>query len=343
MNKPSILIVGAGATGLPIGYHLSLAGADITYLDRSAIDATQQLYCYDDNSLKTFTGYHAVDDVAALTGRRFEFVMITLDGHTARTEGGAATLRALGDLIRPSDATVIMSAFGIGVREHFLEVLGIPDDRLLHGFLGMLAHQSAANLPIHAPTDPAKVAQAGICYRHPKNRIGFRLDTGNPAAAKRFAALYDSSGVSRCARMSREMDSIFNTIGFPLYTAWEIAGWPDFATVAKNKELWKLTCAAQREIMTLPRNGWRGRLLALAMGPRMNAKVQINMERGTRPMDLAAFNRFHHGGKVRAQDIGAMYDSLEEGRRQGRPMKSLQELLERLKAHEAANRVASPA
>jgi glycine/D-amino acid oxidase-like deaminating enzyme len=28
MTKPAILIVGAGATGLPVGYHLSLAGAD---------------------------------------------------------------------------------------------------------------------------------------------------------------------------------------------------------------------------------------------------------------------------------------------------------------------------
>jgi ketopantoate reductase len=30
MSKPSVLIVGAGAVGLAVGYHLSLAGADIT-------------------------------------------------------------------------------------------------------------------------------------------------------------------------------------------------------------------------------------------------------------------------------------------------------------------------
>ena len=54
MKKPSVLIVGAGATGLPIGYHLALAGADITYLVRpgrkAALDSRPPLYCYDDGA-----------------------------------------------------------------------------------------------------------------------------------------------------------------------------------------------------------------------------------------------------------------------------------------------------
>ena len=33
-EKPGVLIVGAGAMGLVIGYHLSLAGAQITFLVR---------------------------------------------------------------------------------------------------------------------------------------------------------------------------------------------------------------------------------------------------------------------------------------------------------------------
>ena len=345
MNRPAILIIGAGATGLPVGYHLGLAGADVTYLVRpgrkAAYKSPQQLYSYDDASLKTFAGYHVVDEVTDLAGTRFQFVLITLDGHACRTEEGTAMLRALGDAIRDTDAIVIMSGFGHGVREHHLRTLRIPENRLLHGFLGMLSHQAAANLPVHPPTDPTQVAQATVCYRHPKNRVGFRVETGNPAASARFAALYNRSGVSRCVRMSRPMDNIYNTIGFPVYAACELADYADFTTIAADKELWQLACRAQREIMTLPENGWRARLLAVVMGPRATRMVHVKSERDMLPLDYQAFNRFHHGGKVRAQDIASMHSSIDEGRRQGRPMKALQTLLARLEAHQAAAHVAS--
>ncbi|WP_243789038.1 ketopantoate reductase family protein [Saccharopolyspora gloriosae] len=260
MSEPAVLIVGAGATGLPVGYHLRLAGAELTFLVRPgrkpAVEFPQRLYCYDDASLRTLDGYDVVEDAAELAGRSFNFVLITLDGHTARTEQGTAMLRGLGDAIRDSDAIVIMCGFGVGVREHHLRELGIADDRLLHGFLGMLSHQSSAELPVHPPTDPARIAESTACYRHSPGKLGFRLESGNPAAAKRFAELYNSSGESRCTLMSRPMDDIFSKVAFPVYGACELMGWADFATVAKNKELWRLACDAQREILTLPQHGW---------------------------------------------------------------------------------------
>jgi hypothetical protein len=342
MTKPAVLIVGAGATGLPVGYHLSLGDADVTFLVRpgrkAAFEAPQRLYCYDDASLKTFDGYDIVEDVSELAGRRFEFVLVTLDGHASLSEAGTDMLRALGDATRPSDATVIMCAFGMGVREHYLETMGIPESRLLHGFLGMLSHQAGAGLPVHPPTDPAKVAQAAICYRHPKSRKGFRVETGNPAAAKRFAALYERSGVSKCARFSKDMSSIFSTIAFPVYVAFELEGWADIATVTRNRHLWRLACRAQKEILTLPQHGWRGKAMSLVIGPRVNKMVHVKSERDMLPMDSPAFERFHHGGKVRAQGVESMYRSLDEGRRQGRPMNALRALLELLEAHEQAAR-----
>ncbi|MEJ8305434.1 hypothetical protein [Saccharibacillus sacchari] len=47
------------------------------------------------------------------------------------------------------------------------------------------------------------------------------------------------------------------------------------------------------------------------------------------PLDLQAFNRFHHGGKVREQDIQSLRESLADGLRAGRRMTALKKLLER--------------
>jgi hypothetical protein len=207
MSNPSVLIVGAGAVGLAVGYHLSLAGADMTFLVRpgrsAAFASPPQLYCYDDAELKTFAGFSVVENVAELAQMRFQFVIVTLDGHRSRTAEGTTLLRGLGDAIRASEATVIMcGGYGMGLREHYLHAMRIAEDRLLSGFLGMLSHQANANLPVHAPTDPAQVARASVCYKHFANRIGFRLGTSFAPAARQFAALYNCCGVSRCATAS---------------------------------------------------------------------------------------------------------------------------------------------
>ena len=164
MNKPNILIVGAGAVGLAVGYHLSLSGTDITFLVREGRKATynspQQLYCYDDATLKNFTGFSVIEDVAELVDKQFQFIILTLDGNASRTTEGIAMLRKLGKVVRAAKATVIMCGFGIGLREHYLKVMQISEDRLLRGIHGMLSHQANADLPVLAPTDPAQVAMA---------------------------------------------------------------------------------------------------------------------------------------------------------------------------------------
>src|SRR6266567_2507273 len=246
MSKPSVLIVGAGAVGLAVGYHLSLAEASITFLVRprrsAACASPQQLYCYDDAELKTFAGYSVVENVAELAEMRFQFVIVTLDGHSSRTTEGTALLRSLGDAIRASDAMVIMGGVALDLREHYLKVMRIAEDRLLAALLGMLSHQANANLPVHAPTDPAQVAKASVCYKHPASKIGFRIGTSFAPAARQFAALYNRCGVSRCGLVNPVIVDSASASG-PVYAACEIAGWPDdFATVVANKELWRLAC-----------------------------------------------------------------------------------------------------
>ncbi|MNW66774.1 hypothetical protein D3C74_452760 [compost metagenome] len=44
------------------------------------------------------------------------------------------------------------------------------------------------------------------------------------------------------------------------------------------------------------------------------------------PLDYQAFNRFHHGGKVRTQNVKSLENSISEGELQGREMKALRAL-----------------
>ena len=142
--------------------------------------------------------------------------------------------------------------------------------------------------------------------RYPANRVGFQVETNNKAAAKQFVEIYNRNEVSRCGQNSPAMFNIFSSIGFPVYAACDIADWPDVSTVVANKELWRLAIRAQGEIAALPQHGLLGKLMTLFMGPRMMAKIHLKIERDTLPLDLQAFNRFHHGGKVRAQNVESM-------------------------------------
>ncbi|GAA2551936.1 hypothetical protein GCM10010435_22650 [Winogradskya consettensis] len=334
MSKPAVLIVGAGAVGHALGYHLHLAGADVTFLVRPgrvpAFTAPRQLYDYNDDVLKTFDGYRTVDGTAELDGQAFAFVVVTLDGHASRTDQGTATLRAVGELISGTDAVVLMDGIGVDLRAFYRETLGIPDERLLHGFLGMLAHQGSAGLPVPAGADAAAIAAAEICYVHPSSRIGFTIVRTHPVAAKRFAALYDRSKVSRCGFMSPKIADVVGSAVFTIYAAWDIAGWPPIGTVVADRELWSLACRAQREILTLPRNRAVGKVAGALLGPRLTAAIHQGQQKQMLPLDTAAFNRFHHGGKVKAQDTRVLRDFAAEGERLGRPMTALRELLSRI-------------
>lgn len=63
---PRILIVGAGAMGMIMGYMLDRVGAAITYLVRphrlEALGRPQMLYSYDDNRLAAYTSYDCISD-----------------------------------------------------------------------------------------------------------------------------------------------------------------------------------------------------------------------------------------------------------------------------------------
>jgi ketopantoate reductase len=336
MSKPSVLIVGAGALGVATGYHLNLAGAAVTYLVRparlKALQAAQVLYCYDDAQLKHFSDYHAVDCVAEAAKQNYDFVLVTLDGASCQSAEGTQLLRELAEVIRETAAVAVIA--GIGVREHCRQTMQLPDDRVVEGTMRMFSYQvDRVAMPLHPPTDPKQLAQASMAYRHPSGKAGFMV-VGKPTkAARGFADLYNQCGVSSCNRMNARLYAAFVSSFFPVAAVFDLAGWPDAKTMADNKELMSLCSKAMQEIMRLPEHGWQGKLASLLIRQTTLAKNIVKTERDCLPLDNTGFNRFHHGGKVREQDIQVMRQCAESGKTQHKSMPALDEIIRRYELH----------
>lgn len=331
MPNPAILVVGAGALGVVTGYHLALAGADITFLVRpnrlAALEGGLKLYCFDDLSIKDFQSYSSVSSPEELAGKQYDFVLVTLDGATCRSAEGEALLRSLGDAIRQGKAVALIC--GMDVREHCREVMGLPEERVMEGTQAMLSYQvDRAQMPAHPPADPAQVASTDFAYRHMGQGFGFTVVDEPQGPAREFIALYDSCGVSKCRSMKRVTYTMLTRSFFPMIAVWERAGWPDAKTLASNRELMELGSRAMAEIIALPEHGWRGKLTSLFIGHKTMAKKLVEMERECLPLDYTAFNHFHHAGKVRAQNLLVMQRCAEAGKAAGKPMAALSELIE---------------
>jgi len=340
MTNPNVLIVGAGALGVVTGYHLQLAGADVTFLVRenrlAALNMPQTLYCYDDGQLKTFSAYQTTSELDALARTRFDFVLVTLDGASCRSTEGIKLLTGIGDLIRGSEAVIIIC--GVGVRDHYLATTHLPESQILEGTLGSLSYQvDRVTLPLHPPTDPARLGQAAFAYHHFKGAPGFMLAAKPRAAAEAFAALYNKSGVSKATVMTAELYAIVSSAFFPITAICDLAGWPEANGIRTNKELMRLGSRAMREMIALPEHGWTGQLCApLLRTPALDWLLK-KMYQSSLPLDFHAFNRFHHGDKVRAQDLQVMQNCLASGLAQRRKLPALGELVARYEMHCAAN------
>jgi hypothetical protein len=340
MANPSVLIVGAGALGVSTGYHLNLAGADVTFLVRenrlAALSRPQTLYCYDDGQLKIFSAYRTASELGVLAQTRFDFVLVTLDGASCRSAEGTKLLAGIADLIRGSEAVIIIC--GVGVRGHYLNTTGLPENRILEGTLASLAYQvDRVTLPLHPPTDPALLAQAAFAYHHFKGVPGFMLAAKPRAAAEAFAALYNGSRASKAVVMKAELYAIVSSAFFPATAICDLAGWPAANGINANKELMRLGSGAMREMIALPEHGWIGQLIAPLLQTPALKWLLTKMYQASIPLDFHAFNRFHHGGKVRAQDLQVMQNCLASGLAQGRKMPALGELVVRYDRHCAAN------
>lgn len=334
-QSPSVLIIGAGALGVATGYHLTLSGVRVTYYVRPArlpqASPPQTLYCYDDAQLKVYSDYRLVSQLEELTGSQFDFVLVTLDGASCKSKDGTVLLKTLGGLIGGNAAFIIA---GVGVRQHCIDCLNRPPEQVVEGTQLLLSYQvDRAAFPIYPPTNAEQLAQSTIGYRHISGKSGFMISGEPGPVASAFAKLYNGSGVSKCVRIPPRIFGMISTSLFPLFAICDLAGWPKAKQLAEKQELLELGSAAMREILSMRGNGLRGKLLSLMLSSRVLLWMITKMEKSALPFDFHAFNQFHHGGKVRLQDIQVMEDCLRSGQNQRHQMPALEELLTRYRKH----------
>lgn len=339
MSKPKVLIVGCGAVGLSAGFFLS-SGAEITYLVRpgrkSAFVAPKNLYSYKDNELHTFDNYRVIEDPSEVSGETFAFVLDTLDGFTARSENGIKTLNKVGALINEkqnAECFVVYDAVGLAMEEHYSTALGIPPTRLLFA-ASLLAHQPTSLITIPPNADKSLIAKADNLYVPVSKNVGLTVVNTQPRLTKRLKQIYDKNGVMKISAIPAFMGPVLLVMMLHLVT-WHMDGWHEFHHLRHNKDLWPLMLRAQKEILTLPRLGWTGWLLSWVFGGWAAAKFNQGAVDAALPMHMHEFNKFHHGGKVNAQDVKMMEDLLAEGERTGHKMPALREIVERARTFEA--------
>jgi hypothetical protein len=208
--------------------------------------------------------------------------------------------------------------------------MALPAHRILNGALGLLCHQVANfRAPLHVPTDPVLLSKADVAYRHIK-KSSFLLDDRFPESAQRFAAIYDACGISCCQIMKRQEFAMMTLLMFPVFAVSELLGWAYAKDLGNNKELWALTVRSVQEIQGFEEHGPAAKAAQATTTGDGLLKMWTSLEQAALPLDFAGFNKFHHGCKVRAQDIDLLKDCVKVGEREGQPMSALKELLDRV-------------
>jgi hypothetical protein len=332
-HPASVGIIGAGSMGILTGYHLSLAGADVTFLvrphRREQLSRPQRLYSFDDNDLKPYTGYELLTDPAGLTGSSFDFVVVTLDGAALRAEPGQKVVDEIGRAFRGTSTAVILGSVGIDQRTWFLERSGLADAQVTNGGLGMWAYEAQrADMPLHDGVSADLLAQADYGYRH-LSPTGFVVDLSAPQVAHEFAALYNSSGVSHCAELPIDAHKLIVSVS-PASLAWELLGWPAAKDIDTTDETWQLGVEAVKEFRRLSVFGPAGIAASEETTAENVLEVFRQAELAALPMDATAFIAYHHGSKLAGQGNEVLDEAVRRGETEGAEMPALRALLKKL-------------
>ncbi|WP_448639388.1 ketopantoate reductase family protein [Geodermatophilus sp. URMC 63] len=331
--SPSVLIVGAGSAGLMTGSQLQHTGASVTFLVRphreEALSRPQQLYSYDDRSLTEYSGYDLLTGPASLGDAPFDFVVVTLDGASLHAEAGQELVEALGRAFCGTTTGFILCSIGLQVRERFLQRSGLASSQVSHGSTATLVHEARGlSFAPDSAVDQDLLDRADHAYTY-LGSTGFFLDRSAPQVAEHFTALFDRNGISTCTALPAEVGASWGSVQAVLM-AWDLLGWPAAAQIDRTDETWRLGADAMAEIHRLPIFGPAGVAASEQITPQAVHEQMVQMEQAALPMDLAAFNAYHHGGKVNLQDRQFLQAALRSGEDDGVQMPALRTLVSRL-------------
>lgn len=333
-HKPRILIVGAGAMGIVVGYFLSRANAEVAFLVRphraETLRHPQVLYCYNDNQLKTYKEYTYIIDPAAMIGADFDYILITLDAVALMNEVGRSLAKTIGEAVRGTSTKVILGTVFVDVKTWFLQASGLDTEQVTNALLFVHVYATkAVTLPVHAPTNQTLIDKADFAYIDTLGP-GLVLDDSSPAVANGFAEIYNGCGDSTCAVMPGTQLTVNVLPVFAVFAACRLLDWPKFQDIGTKGEVWTLAVAAVKEIQALRVCGEAGQQAAEATTEVGLAAALAGMEKQMLPLDLQEFYRYHHGEKVSGQDWELLQACLTHGENEGKPMSALKQLLQRV-------------
>ncbi|EXK24149.1 hypothetical protein FOMG_19110 [Fusarium oxysporum f. sp. melonis 26406] len=329
-NHPNILIIGAGAIGITLGYHLQLAGAKISFLVQPEsvrrLQKEQVLYCHDDNSLKFFKDY-VVTTLSDLDVPQYDYVYFALDGATLKSEVGQSLVKTIGAAVSGSgnQTKILIGSFFIGIRAWFLEISGLPENRVASCNAAIHAYSAKAfKMPgVYDEPGTAKLMEQADWAYADRFTTGAALHVMDdcPDVARSFSKLYNNCQVSKCIIRSPDEDAAFGNLAPITFAAAEILSWPKFQDIDPSNDIWVLATEAAKEVLGLRLHGEYGRLAAANLNPAMFLEGMKEYERTFGTFNIIAFSRYHHGGKVLAQDQQHLQDCVKRGKEEVFPMR----------------------
>ncbi|MQY31864.1 2-dehydropantoate 2-reductase N-terminal domain-containing protein [Nocardia aurantia] len=333
-TPPSFGIVGAGSVGVNAAYDLIRAGAKVTFLvrphRREQLSRPQVMYSYETRTLDRFSGYDVLTDPAELSNQQFDFLIVTLDNASLRAEAGLRLVREIGRAFRGTNTGVILAAVGIEVRSWFIAESGLSEEQVAMGNTGALIHEvAAANLPVDPSVDADLLARADYAFKH-LGPAGFTIDDSSPKLAEAFTAAYSGDDIPAAA-IGAAPETAIGVAGLAPILAWGLLGWQPLENVDASGEVWQLGVACMREIQQLGVFGPTGRAAAEQTTPEGVLGMFRQMAQLSEPLDFAAFNAYHHGGKVNQQDLDFLDDARRRADAEGTDVPALRELISRLR------------
>jgi hypothetical protein len=331
-TPPRILIIGAGSMGLIMGYILSRTPVDVTFLVRphrkDIMSRSQQIYCYDDNKLHTFTEYKTLTSPQDIIGGDWDYIIITLDAQQLMGEEGVKLSNTIGKAATEK-TTIIIGTVYLDIRPWFLEQSGLKPSQVIGGNISIHAYSPGMldkPFPLSGNTDPQLLAQADQAYTDVLG-AGMLVTDVSKEPAERFAKLWNDSGLSTCAVISEIELASFSAPMFPVLAALDVMGWPDIVAGGHKGEAWSLAVAAVKEVYSLSTFGAPGVEAAKAVNEEAFDERFAGIQKLMLPLDWSAFNRFHHGAKVNGADQMLRRACLEKGREEGKEMAALEKLM----------------
>ena len=156
------------------------------------------------------------------------------------------------------------------------------------------------------------------------------IDNSTPALAEEFSQLWNASGLSQCAIAPPvQIDAMVAPI-YVIIAVSDLLDWPSYDDIDIQGDLWTLGIQAIKEILGLSTFGQVGEQ-AIAITTAASVRDQfLGLQKAMYPLDWLAFNKYHHGGKVNAQDRDILRNFISQGEAEHKAMHSTKELLKKL-------------